>query len=107
MSVPVVTSPEAKLEAVEIGVWYADHVSADYGMRWFDAFDAAVAGLTNWPRSYGYAREHGTAQFPGPGELREAPVGVGRKPSHRVVFRVRLDRGAAVSVEVLTVRAAG
>ena len=107
MSVPVVTSPEAKREAVEIGVWYADHLSPALGVRWFDAFDAAVAGLAHWPRSFGYAREHGTGEFPGPGELREAPFGVGRKPSHRVVFRVRLDRGAAVSVEVLAVRAAG
>ena len=87
--------------------WFAEHVSEDFAGRWYDAAMAKADGLAGWPRSYGYARERDAGEFPGAGELREAPFGVGRRPSHRLVFRVRLDRDVAVSVEVLAVRAAG
>ena len=107
MSVPVGHAPEFYEDLAAQTAWYSEHVSDDYAGRWYDAAIAKVAGLDHWPRGYGYARDEDAAEFPGPGELREAPFGLGRRPSHRVIFRVRLDGEEAASVDVLAVRPAG
>ena len=66
MSVPVHYATGFYEDLVAQTEWFHDNVSANFAGRWYDAAMATAAGLADWPRSYGYAREHGTAQFPGP-----------------------------------------
>ena len=78
--------------------WRERHVSATSADRWYDAVNAALDELADpaaFPEGYSLCREAATLGEP----LRQKMFGVGRRPTHRLIFRV-----TAEAVEVLAVR---
>ena len=79
--------------------WYAANRSPTYAGRFYEAAMAAAARLRGNPAAGTISRE--SDDLPG-GTYREVYFGVGRSPSHRLVFR-----DAAPDVEVVAGRGFG
>lgn len=87
--------PEAH-EAIAVhALWWADHHSPEEALKWFDATFARIRSLAEMPKRNPMARESVKADE----ELRELLYGVGRKPTHRIVFQMK-----GQTVNVVTVR---
>ena len=69
--------------------------SAGYADQWYAGISEKIQSLSFMPDSYPFSRENAFTEW----ELRELYFGTGRRPTHRVVFRI-----VNGIVEVLTVR---
>ena len=76
--------------------WYAAQV-ADIGQRWASGVSCAITSLSENPERCGLAHESDDLDF----DLHDHELlyGVGRKKTHRILFRILND-----TVEVLAVR---
>ena len=63
--------------------WYAEY-AVDLGKRWTDGVRRAIASLANNPDRCGLAHESDQFGF----ETRELLYGLGRKKTHRILFRI-------------------
>jgi len=68
--------------------WWAEHRSAEQASRWHAGIAEAMLSLSINPERCRLARENPSV----PIEIRELHYGLGRRPSHRVIFAVRQDR---------------
>jgi plasmid stabilization system protein ParE len=75
--------------------WWAEHRSLPQALHWLQQIHARIASLREDPERCQLAHE--APRFPF--ELRELLFGVGRRSSHRILFRV-----VGETVEVLAVR---
>lgn len=75
--------------------WYADNYSAEFAASWYDQFLRQLETLAAMPESHSLARENDRTEF----DLRELHFGVGRRTTHRAVFRI-VDS----TVEILAIR---
>ncbi len=90
----VLIMPLAEKQLVAIANWYAENaplVAAD----WYAGFRQRIQGLAKNPEQHPLAYE--TDEFPF--QIRSMLYGVGRKKTHRAVFRI-----VRRSVEILTIR---
>lgn len=76
-------------------LWWRKHRSAEQAERWLDSIYPVIASLSRMPErcsriDEGYLYD---------GELRQLSFGLGKRPSHRIIFEIR--NGV---VEVLRVR---
>jgi plasmid stabilization system protein ParE len=67
--------------------WWAKHRSAEQASRWLRGIEKAILGLAKNPERFGLAPENG--HFPI--EVRQLLFGLGRTPTHRVLFTIRPD----------------
>jgi plasmid stabilization system protein ParE len=81
----VIIMPLAEQEAQANRNWWAANRSAEQAGRWYEAFSQSVLSLEQIPDRCALAPENG--QFPY--EIRQLNFGIGRKPTHRIVFTVR------------------
>jgi plasmid stabilization system protein ParE len=95
MSYHVRLTTLAESELVSSALWWAEHRSSEQALRWLDGFEAAIRSLAQYPESRPLARESGRYDY----SLYQLIYGLGRKPTHRAVFRICGD-----TVEVLTIR---
>ena len=87
MKLPVVISPRADDEIQANHDWWAEHRSAAQAGRWYDRLSKVLSELSD---SFGIrpiAPESSSQPF----EVRELLFGLGRRPSHRVLFTIRAD----------------
>lgn len=89
----ITATAESDIEAAY--TWWRDNRSAQQAARWLDSIYPAIERLCENPRLCSVAAEQ--EQFDG--ELRQLLFGIGRHPTHRVVFSISGSR-----VEVLRVR---
>jgi plasmid stabilization system protein ParE len=83
----VIITRRAEREMHESAVWWATNRSLDQASRWLDGLQQQLESLANaWAR-FPLAAEND--EFPY--ELREMHYGIGRRPTHRVVFTVAED----------------
>ncbi len=75
--------------------WYADNYSAEFAANWYDQFLRRLETLEVMPESHPLARENKRTDF----DLRDLHFGVGRRTTHRAVFRV-----VDATVEILAIR---
>lgn len=87
MSHHVTITSKAEAELYTAALWWAEHRSQEQAFRWLEGFEAALASLADNPEKHPLAREH--ADFPF--TLRQLLYGLGTKPTHRAVFRIRED----------------
>ncbi|TWT88547.1 Plasmid stabilization system protein [Pseudobythopirellula maris] len=102
----VVTGP-AKHDIRSNLRWWAENRSAEEANRWFLGIEHEIASLQTMPLRHSLAEEAGLMVV----EIRQMPFGLGRRPSHRVlyavkddeviVYRVRAIRQSALSLEEL------
>ncbi len=91
---PVVLHPRVHRVVDEAYAWWAKHRSAEQASRWLRGIEATIFGLSRAPERYPLAIEND--RFPI--EIRQATFGLGRRPTHRVLFTIRPE-----CVYVLTV----
>mgnify|MGYP002625262716 FL=1 len=91
---------QAELELYEVAIWWADHRSLEQALRWLEGFEAAIDKLPNSPESYPVARENDAFEY----TLRELHNGLGSKPTHRALFRIRGDQVIVTGIRHLAQR---
>lgn len=83
----VCITSKAQAELYGAALWWAEHRSAEQAFRWLEGFEAALNGLAENPERHALARESDAFAFP----LRQVLYGLGTRPMHRAVFRIRHD----------------
>lgn len=94
MGLTIRVSRRADREIDHAANWYAKH-AVQLGQRWVKGIRKAIDSLAENPDRCGLAHESDDFEF----ELRELYFGVGRKKTHRILFRITED-----IVEILAVR---
>jgi len=81
----VTITSKAQAELYGAALWWAEHRSAEQAFRWLEGFEAVLQSLAEDPERHGLAPE--SERFPF--VLRQVVYGLGSKPTHRAVFRIR------------------
>ncbi|MGE0375444.1 MAG: type II toxin-antitoxin system RelE/ParE family toxin [Planctomycetaceae bacterium] len=79
---------KAERELNKAADWWEHHRSVDEAQRWYNGIVAAIQSLETNPDRCCIAREDTDIHIP----LRELHFGLGRRPTHRVVFTIRPGR---------------
>ena len=98
MSLRVVVTEQAEREMQSAFDWWAEHRSKREADRWYAGLSKAIASLSENPEKLGRSRECERSSY----EIRDLLFGLGRRPTHRAVFRIHGEE-----VVVLTVRHVG
>lgn len=94
MRYQVELTPQARIELYNSALWWAEHRSRDQAARWLVKFETALRQLKQRPERWPFAQENGIIPF----EIREMHFGIGRRKTHRAVFRIRDDRVVVYAV---------
>lgn len=86
-ALPLVFHPRVYEQLDDAYLWWAKHRSPEQAGRWYRGIEQAINGLKSNPERHGLAVEN--AQVPI--ELRQLLYGLGRRPTHRVLFTIRPD----------------
>ena len=95
MKYEVVIASRVQREAQAAHDWWAEHRSAGQAARWYEEFIRAAFSLEENPERCALARENDRFPY----EIRQLSFGIGRKPTHRLVYAIR-----PIEVVVLRVR---
>ena len=87
MPLPVFTTERAQQDVDESYQWWAENRSFEQARRWRDKCVAVIDSLPEKWTTTALASEGALWPF----EVRQLNFGLGRRPSHRVVFTVRPD----------------
>src|SRR3990170_6959937 len=85
MTYEVLIATRAQQEAQANHDWWAEHRSAEQASRWYDEFLNATLSLEQNPDRFGLAAENDRFPY----EIRQLSFGIGRKPTHRLVYAIR------------------
>jgi len=84
----VVTLRRAQLDINRNAIWWAENRDVDQAILWIEGIREAIADLSQEPERHAIAPESEWFGFP----VRQMLFGIGKKPTHRVVFRIREER---------------
>ena len=87
MKYRVEISEEAEADTREAYRWWATHHSPQQAERWLSGIRTAILGLDTMPEQHGLANETALRLL----GIRQAAFGLGRRPSHRIVFGIEGD----------------
>jgi plasmid stabilization system protein ParE len=79
----VITAPAAR-DLQEQHDWWAANRSELQAARWYRGLSKAIKSLRSHPTRFALARESKRWPF----EVRQLTFGLGRRPTHRAVFRI-------------------
>ena len=85
MKYQVVLTARANLQLRQTAIWWAENRDVDQAAVWLEAFHLATASLADDPLRHPTAREDHLFDY----TLRRLVFGIGKKPTHRVLFEVR------------------
>lgn len=85
----------AESEIFEAYRWWSENRSEEEAERWYESIYPAIHSLQNMPRRCALAADSLTL----PGEVRQLLFGIGRRPTHRILFEIEGDQ-----VTILRVR---
>jgi len=85
MSYEVLITARAQQEAQANHDWWAEHRSAEQAARWYDEFLAGALSLEQNPERCSLATESDRFSY----QIRQLNFGIGRKPTHRLVYAIR------------------
>ncbi|RIK88326.1 MAG: hypothetical protein DCC67_00750 [Planctomycetota bacterium] len=100
MSVPVYLTDRAFQDVDGACDWWARHRSAEQAWRWREACVKAIDSLPGLAATCPVVSERDELGI----ELRQLAFGLGRRPSHRVVFEIRPDIILVMRVQHLAQR---
>ena len=95
MKYRITLTHEAQRQLLETSLWWSENRDPEQAVRWLDGFEAAIRELATKPERQPRAYEAEHFDYP----LYQLTYGVGRRPTHRAVFRIRSDL-----VEVVAIR---
>lgn len=81
-----ITGP-AKQDVRENHRWWSKHRSVEQADRWYLGVIAAMYDLADTADRHAFATERQLREA----EVRQVSYGIGRKPTHRVLFAIRSD----------------
>lgn len=85
MTYRVVITARAKLQLYESALWWAEHRSIEQAAAWLEAFESAAESLKENPERHPTARENHLFDY----TLQRLSFGIGKQPTHRMLFEVR------------------
>jgi plasmid stabilization system protein ParE len=88
MPLDVYLASKALADIEHCRAWWAEHRSAEQAERWHVACEQAMDSLPSRATNCSRARESVNS----PVELRQLAFGVGRRPTHRLVFAIRPEK---------------
>jgi plasmid stabilization system protein ParE len=91
----LIIDPRARDQLTEAFSWWADHRSSEQAGRWLAGIERAISRLEENADQHPLAAE--SRRFPE--EVRQLNFGLGRRPTHRILFSIRRD-----SIYVFSVR---
>jgi len=91
----ILVTPKAWNAISESALWWAKHRDADQADRWLKGVYAAMDSLSTKADRQPLAYESNRFPF----EMRQLNYGLGKRPTHRILFRI-----AGSTVSILTVR---
>ncbi len=94
MALPLFLADRAHEDVVSTCRWWSDNRSEQQADRWFAKLSATIDSVYAEPDRFGIASDNDSF----PLEVRQANFGVGRKPTHRVLFLIRPDMTLVVRV---------
>jgi plasmid stabilization system protein ParE len=84
MSFQVIISGPARRDVRQAVNWWSTHRSTEQAERWYDKILAAFASLAGGPETHPVALETDLL----PTGVRQMNFGLGRKPTHRILFTI-------------------
>lgn len=84
-NLPVIIAPRVEAEFDDIYQWWALNRSVEQAGRWQRGIEKAILGLSKNAQLHALAPENSTF----PIEVRQLLFGLGRRPTHRVLFTIR------------------
>jgi plasmid stabilization system protein ParE len=97
MNYEVLVTARAQREAQTNHDWWAEHRSAEQAARWSEEFLKAAASLGLDPDRSVLAAENDRFPY----EIRQLNFGIGPKPTHRLVYAIRLREVVVLRVRHL------
>jgi plasmid stabilization system protein ParE len=97
MTYDVVISSRAQQEAQANHDWWAKHRSAQQAASWYDEFMKAALSLERDPDRWAVAAENDRFPY----QIRQLNFGIGRKPTHRLVYTIRSNEVVVLRVRHL------
>ena len=91
----LIIDPRVEDELNSAYLWWARNRSHEQAGRWYRAISVRIKALVSTAGRYGLAREDYRFLY----EIRQMLFGLGRRPTHRVLFTIRED-----SIYVFAVR---
>jgi plasmid stabilization system protein ParE len=85
MKYDVLIASRAQHEAQANHDWWAEHRSPEQAARWYDEFLNSALTLEQNPERRALAPENGRFPY----EIRQLNFGIGRKPTHRLIYTIR------------------
>lgn len=99
MKFKVFMTSDAKVQLADCARWWSENRSAEQAFRWLDGIEVAIDGLSDRPERHGFARENDLYDLPF--QVRQLLYGIGKKRTHRAVFKVHADTVYVVAVRHL------
>jgi plasmid stabilization system protein ParE len=100
MSLPVHLASRAHQDIEESYEWWTKNRSAEQAQRWRDLCVRTIDSLSNKNTRSSWATENSALPIP----ARQVTFGLGRRPTHRVVFTIRPDMILVLRVQSLSQR---
>jgi plasmid stabilization system protein ParE len=97
MKYEVVIAARAQQEAQAAHDWWSENRSAEQAARWYDEFLKAACSLEQNPAGHATAPEDGRFPY----EIRQLNFGIGRTPTHRIVYTIRPNQVVVLRVRHL------
>jgi plasmid stabilization system protein ParE len=98
MSFEVLITLRGQQEAQSIHDWWSRHRSAEQASRWYEECWKCISSLEDDPERWPLAGE--SDRFPY--SLRQLNFGLGRRPTHRILYTMRHDRVVVLRVRSLS-----
>jgi plasmid stabilization system protein ParE len=93
----VVLLPRARRQLAENVWWWSENRSANQAFQWLEKIEQTIAELKDTALRHAFAPENDAFAF----ELRQCNFGLGRHPTHRILFEVRGDEVLVYAVRHL------
>lgn len=97
MKYEVLITARAQQDAQANHDWWAKNRSTEQASRWYDEFLKVTLSLEQNPERHLLAPENGRFPY----EIRQLNFGIGRRPSHRVVYTIHRDKVVVLRVRHL------
>lgn len=87
-ALPVTVAPSAQVQIEAAATWWEQHRSPEQAARWLRGIVAKIEAIGVNPTRFGKPAEAAGFSY----EVRELLFGLGRRPTHRVLFSIEPDR---------------
>jgi plasmid stabilization system protein ParE len=97
MTYEVFITARAQQEAQANHDWWAKYRSVEQAVRWYERFLKIALTLESNPERHGLAPENDRFSE----NIRQLNFGIGRKPTHRLIYTVRAEKVVVLRVRHL------